>query len=64
MLKLLLPQITIDSLTITLLNIRSLRKHSDDILNDTVLVNNDIFCLTETQLDVKKYIRNYIKISK
>ena len=47
---LLLPQATSDSLTITLLNTRSLRKHSDDILNDMALVNNDVLCLTETQL--------------
>ena len=47
---LLLPQITSDSLTITLLNTRSLRKHSDDILNDIALINNDVLCLTETQL--------------
>ena len=47
---LLLPQVTSDSLTSTLLNTRSLRKHSDDILNDMALVNNDVLCLTEAQL--------------
>ena len=47
---LLLPQVTSDSLTIILINTRSLRKHSDDILNDMALVNNDVLCLTETQL--------------
>ena len=47
---LLLPQVTSDSLTIILINTRSLRKHSDDILNDMALVNNDVWCLTETQL--------------
>ena len=46
----LLSQVTSDSLTITLLNTRSLRKHSDDILNDLALVNNDLSCLTEIQL--------------
>ena len=51
---LLLPQVTSDSLTITLLNIRSLRKHSDDILNDIALVNNDVLCLTETQLHLNE----------
>ena len=25
-------------------------KHSDDILNDMALVNNDVLCLTETQI--------------
>ena len=54
MLKLLLPKTTSDSLTITLLNTRSLRKHSDDILNAIALVNNDIFGLTETRLHFKK----------
>ena len=47
---LLLPQVTSDSLTVSLLNTSSLRKHSDDILNDMALVNNDVLCLTETQL--------------
>ena len=47
---LLLPQVTSESLTVTLLNTRSLRKHSDDILNYMALVNNDVLCLTETQL--------------
>ena len=51
---LLLPQVTSDSLTITLLNTRSLRKHSDDILNDIALVNNDVLCLTETQLHLNE----------
>ena len=46
----LLSQVTTDSLTITLLNTRSLRKHSDDILNDLALVNNELSCLTEIQL--------------
>ena len=47
---LLLPQVTSDSLAIILINTRSLRNHSDDILNDMALVNNDDLCLTETQL--------------
>ena len=42
---LLLPQVTSDSLTITLLNTRSLREHSDD---------NDVLCLTETQLHLNE----------
>ena len=47
---LLLPQVISDSLTIPLLNTSSLRKHSDDTLNDMALVNNNTLCLTETQL--------------
>jgi len=39
-----------ENLTITLLNIRSLRKHAVDINSDKRLVNNDILFLTETQL--------------
>lgn len=35
---LLLPQVTSDSLTTTLLNTRLLSKHSDDILDDIALV--------------------------
>ena len=54
---LLLPQATSDSLTITLLNTRSLRKHSDDILNDMALVNN-VLCLTETQLHLNDDFEN------
>ena len=54
---LLLPQATSESLTITLLNTRSLRKHSDDILNDMALVNNGL-CLTETQLHLNDNFEN------
>ena len=39
-----------DTLTIALLNTRSLRRHSEDILSDVYLMQNDILCLTETQL--------------
>ena len=38
------------SLTITLLNTRSLPKHSADIAADDILMSSDILCLTETQL--------------
>ena len=38
------------SLTITLLNIRSLYKHAIDISCDHLLLKNDIICLTETQI--------------
>lgn len=37
-------------LTICLLNIRSLKKHSVDIKYDTNILNSDIIALTETQL--------------
>ena len=36
--------------TISLLNIRSLKKHSIDIKHDTNIFESDIVCLTETQL--------------
>ena len=36
--------------TLALLNTRSLRRHSEDILNGVELMQNDILCLTETQL--------------
>ena len=39
-----------DTLTITLLNTRSLPKHSLDIAADVILMECDIMCLTETQL--------------
>ena len=38
------------ALTISLLNIRSLRKHCDDIKVDPILFNSDVIALTETQL--------------
>ena len=37
-------------LTIALLNTRSLRRHSEDILSAVGLIQNHILCLTETQL--------------
>ena len=33
-----------------MLNTRSLRRRSEDILSDADLMQNDILCLTETQL--------------
>ena len=39
-----------DSLTVTVLNTRSLSKHAVDISCDYSLVKSDILCLTETQL--------------
>ena len=39
------------SLTLTLLNVHSLRKHVSDIMKDIRLIDSDFLCLTETQLD-------------
>ena len=44
------PQDNFNVLTISLLNIRSLKKHSIDIKCDSRIFNNDIIALTETQL--------------
>ena len=44
------PKASNDTLTIALLNTRSLRRHSENILNDVDLIQNDILCLTKTQL--------------
>ena len=40
-----------DTLIITLLNTRSLLKHACDIATDSVLLQSDILCLTETQMN-------------
>ena len=42
-----------DTLAIALLNMRSLRRHFQDILSDVDLMQNDILSLTETQLYLK-----------
>ena len=39
-----------DTLSITLLNTRSLNRHAVDIASDKDLLNTDLLCLTETQL--------------
>ena len=39
-----------NTLTITLLNTRSLHRHALDIVHDKKLQNTDVLCLTETQL--------------
>ena len=44
------PKASNDTLTTALLIRRSLRRHSEDILSDADLMQNDILCLTETQL--------------
>ena len=38
------------TLTVTLLNTRSLHRHAIDISHDQILRNTDVLCLTETQL--------------
>ena len=38
------------SLIITLLNVRSLKKHSIDVKHDSNIFNSDMLCFTETQL--------------
>ena len=39
-------QATTDKLTMSLINIWSLRKYSSDLLSDADLLNNDVLCLT------------------
>ena len=41
-----------DSVKLTLLDTRSLKKHSDDILSDVDLLSNDVLCSTEKQLQL------------
>lgn len=38
------------SLTITLLNVRSLKKHAVDIVSDKIICDIDVLCLTETKI--------------
>ena len=47
-------QIKKNTLIMTLLNTRSLRKHLNDILMDKPLLCNDIIGLIETQLEVRE----------
>ena len=49
-----LPFLSVSEITfnITLLNVRSLRKHYKDIMKDTHLLGNGVLCLTETQLQI------------
>ena len=58
--SLLLPSLLLqtrsDTLTLTLLNTRSLRKHSDDILSDVDLLSNDVSYFTETQIHLHENI--------
>ena len=48
----LLLQTRRDTVKLTLLNTRSLKKHSDDILSDVDLLSNDVLYFTETQLQL------------
>ena len=45
-------QLTVSNndVTVSLLNIRSLRKHSIDIKNEANIMNSDVIAFTETQL--------------
>lgn len=55
------PQSTENTLTISNINIRSLRKHSIDVRFDQNIMNSDIIAFTETQLlpnDNDKEIKN------
>ena len=49
-----LPFVSVSEMTlnITLLNTRSLKKHYKDIMKDHHLLDSDILCLTETQLQI------------
>ena len=49
-----------NSLTITLLNIRSFPKHVVDIGHSEMLLQTDIFCFTETQLLLNREITDTI----
>ena len=54
MLPLLHLPTTSDTLIMTLLNLRSLKKHSDDMLIDIYLSNKDELCLRKTQVHLDK----------
>ena len=58
--------VTDDSITILLLNVRSLSKHSCDIKSEDRLMSNDVLCFRETQLqhqhlpnDIEQYFENF-----
>ena len=50
------------SLTITLLNARSLHKHAIYIYNDQVLLNTDVLCNTETQVSPHQNTNNISEV--
>ena len=41
---------SVDHFTMSLLNIRSLKKHAVDLCQDNLLMDCDMLCLTETQI--------------
>ena len=47
-----------DTLSLFLLNVRSLKKHARDLKSDIRIMNNDIVCLTETQMSPESTIPN------
>ena len=58
--------VTDDTITILLLNVRSLSKHAGDIKSDGRLMGNDVLCFTETQLQhqhllngIEQYFENF-----
>ena len=52
--------LTDNSLTITLLNVRSFPKHVIDICHSEMLLQTDVFCFTETQLLLNREITDTI----
>ena len=52
---------TNNSLTITLLNVRSLSKHVMDVVADNRLCNSDALCFTETQIHPNQSVSNIIQ---
>ena len=59
------PQIITESsssLTISLLNVRSLKKHSTDVKHDSNIFNADMICFTETQLPLH-YLDNIMSLT-
>ena len=43
---------------LTLLNVRSLKSHVTDLINDQDLLVNDLLCLTETQIELEDNTSN------
>ena len=56
--------ISVDTLVITLLNTRSLQRHAIDIFGDWELLNTDVLCLTETQLQTEQDTNNISNVFK
>ena len=58
--------VTVDTITILSLNVRSLSKYACDIKNNVRLMSNSVLCLTETQLQhqhslngIEQYLENF-----